>query len=314
MPSRPPRVSIILPTFNRAGCVGEAIESALAQDYPDLEVVLVDDGSTDGTLEGVRGRFGDDPRLRTLRQPNGGPARARNAGLDLATGELIAFLDSDDVYRPGFVSAQVARLSAAPEAAMSVCDVAYEGAWPKPGGTHFTRVPAGLPRSIEDMVLGGWFLMTGLMFRVPVIRSLRFDPAWYAEDSEMLCRFLLAGHTYVVEPQVLGAYRFHAGRAGEPQRVNAGNHVLREAMRLESAYLPRCRFTRPMRSKFHRRWGRRLTRVGLYTEARPHLWAWWRSRPLQLSAAWLLLRGALRQRLGGKARVRPPGPPTPSAP
>ncbi len=314
MPSRAPRVSIILPTYNRAGCVGEALQSALAQEYPDVEVVLVDDGSTDGTLEMVRRRFGDDPRLRTIRQPNGGPARARNAGLELATGELIAFLDSDDVYRPGFVAAQVARLASAPEAAMSVCDIAYEGAWPKPSGTHFGRVPAGLPRSVEDMVLGGWFLLTGLLFRAPVIRSLRFDPEWYAEDSEMLCRFLLAGHTYVVEPQVLGAYRFHAGESGEPQRVNAGAHVLREAMRLESAFLPRCSFSPQMRSKFHRRWGRRLTRVGLYTEARPHLWAWWRSRPLQLSAGWLLLRGTLGRRMRRRAGARPPSPPAPSTP
>ena len=311
MPSRPPRVSIILPTYNRAESVGEAIASALLQEYADLEVVLVDDGSTDGTLDMVRRRFGNDARLRTFRQPNGGCARARNAGLDLATGELIAFLDSDDVYRPGFVAAQVARLSAAPDAAMSVCDIAYEGAWPKPGGTHFGRVPAGLPRSIEDMVLGGWFLMTGLLFRAPVIRSLRFDPEWYAEDSEMLCRFLLAGHTYVVEPRVLGAYRFHAGEVGEPQRVNAGDCVVREAMRLESAYLPRCRFSRQMRSKFHRRWGRRLTRAGLHTEARPHLWAWWRSRPLQLSAAWHLLRGTLRRRTEPAACPRPEGRPAP---
>lgn len=294
--SRPPRVSIILPTFNRKAIVGEAIASALAQDHPDVEVVLVDDGSTDGTLEVVRQRFGDEPRLKVHRQENGGPARARNAGLDLATGELIAFLDSDDVYRPEFVSAMVARLASAPEAAMAVCDVAYEGPSPEAGRTHFEKLAGGLPRSIEDMVLGAWFLLTGLLMRAPVIRSLRFDPRWYAEDAEMLCRFMVAGHTYVVEPRVLGTYRWHRGEGGQAQRMSARDEVLLGAARFQTAYLPHCRFTRRIRRRFHRTWARRLTDAGFHAEARRHLWAWWRLRPLQVEPAWLLLRGALRAR------------------
>jgi glycosyltransferase involved in cell wall biosynthesis len=309
MSSSAPRVSVVLPTFNRVACVGDAIASALAQDYPDLEVVVVDDGSTDGTLDAVRRRFGDDPRLRLHRQANGGTARARNAGLDLATGAFVCFLDSDDAYLPGYVAAQVARLSASPSAAMSVCDAAYEGPWPDPGRTLFERLPRGLPTSVEDMVRGGWILITCLLFRAPVIRSLRFDPAWYAEDSEMLCRFFRAGHTYVVEPRVLTAYRKHAEAVGAPQRSVRFPDARVEAVRLASAYYPFCRFPLRERGALRRKWAKHLTELGCDAEARPHLWAWWRHRPFQLTAPWWLLRGALRRRdpAGPSPTPRPGG-------
>lgn len=89
-------VSVILPTFNRADLVGEAIESVLVQTYGDLELIVVDDGSTDET-PGLLARW-KDSRLRVIRQENQGKSAARNRGLDAANGEFIAFLDSDDLW------------------------------------------------------------------------------------------------------------------------------------------------------------------------------------------------------------------------
>ncbi|MGQ0633652.1 MAG: glycosyltransferase family 2 protein [Planctomycetaceae bacterium] len=103
-PAHWPRVSVVIPTFNRATLVPDAIASVLSQGYPDLEIVVVDDGSTDNT-EKVLAAFG--PMVNYVRQENGGPARARNTGIAHATGELLAFLDSDDLYLPGKLHEQV---------------------------------------------------------------------------------------------------------------------------------------------------------------------------------------------------------------
>ncbi len=99
-------ISLVIPAWNAESFLGEALESALAQSDPPAEVIVVDDGSTDGTA-GVARRFGD--RVRLLRRANGGPAAARNSGIDAAQNETIAFLDADDIWPPG----ALARLSSA---------------------------------------------------------------------------------------------------------------------------------------------------------------------------------------------------------
>lgn len=92
-----PTVSVIIPTHNRADYLTEAIESVLNQTYKDVEIIIVDDGSTDDTQERLK-RYGD--KIRYEYMENGGPARARNEGMRLAKGRYIAFLDSDDLYYP----------------------------------------------------------------------------------------------------------------------------------------------------------------------------------------------------------------------
>jgi glycosyltransferase involved in cell wall biosynthesis len=89
------KVSVTIPTFNRAHLLGHAIDSVLRQTYADVEIIVIDDGSTDNTAD-VVAKYGD--RVRYYWQPNGGLGAARNAGLDRATGDWIAFLDSDDYW------------------------------------------------------------------------------------------------------------------------------------------------------------------------------------------------------------------------
>jgi glycosyltransferase involved in cell wall biosynthesis len=108
----PPRVSVILPTFNRGGVVTEAIDSVFNQDYADLELIVVDDGSTDETPR-LLSVYGD--RLNYIRQANRGVSAARNSGIRMATGQLIALLDSDDTWLPGKVTAQVSFFSNHPD-------------------------------------------------------------------------------------------------------------------------------------------------------------------------------------------------------
>jgi glycosyltransferase involved in cell wall biosynthesis len=109
----PTAVSVILPTYNRGWIVTEAIDSVLQQNYGNLELIVVDDGSTDDTSR-LLSAYGD--RLRIIRQANRGVSAARNTGIRAAGGDLIALLDSDDAWMPGKVTAQVAFFKAQPEA------------------------------------------------------------------------------------------------------------------------------------------------------------------------------------------------------
>jgi glycosyltransferase involved in cell wall biosynthesis len=113
-------VSAIIPTCNRASNVAAAVKSAMAQTHEDLEIIVVDDGSTDDTPAVLDG-FGND--IRVLRQPNLGPSAARNRGADTARGEVLAFLDSDDQWLPEKISRQVALMErAGPRMSCCVCN------------------------------------------------------------------------------------------------------------------------------------------------------------------------------------------------
>lgn len=113
-PSKSPLVSVIIPTYNRAGTIGRAVDSVLTQDYAPLELIVVDDGSDDQTALILR-PLADAGRIVLISQANRGVSAARNAGLRLAEGPLLAFLDSDDEWLPGKVRAQVDFFARHPE-------------------------------------------------------------------------------------------------------------------------------------------------------------------------------------------------------
>lgn len=136
----PPLISVIIPTFNRAAWVREAVDSVLAQTFQDFELIVVDDGSTDATGEGLMA-YGD--RLRHLVQDRQGVSAARNRGLDLAQGEWIAFLDSDDLWLPQKLETQVAFLNRHPQAEICQTEEIWirHGRRVNPRNKH--RKPAG---------------------------------------------------------------------------------------------------------------------------------------------------------------------------
>ncbi|MGH7325719.1 MAG: glycosyltransferase [Candidatus Rokuibacteriota bacterium] len=107
------KVSVIIPTYNRGHVVGRALASVLTQTYRDLEAIVVDDGSTDDTA--ARLRAVEDPRVRYVPRLHAGVSATRNAGIALATGELLAFLDSDDLWKPDKLAHEVRFLERHPE-------------------------------------------------------------------------------------------------------------------------------------------------------------------------------------------------------
>jgi hypothetical protein len=118
-----PRVSVVVPAFNVERYLAQAMRCVLAQTYQDLELIVVDDGSTDGS-RALAESF-DDPRVRVISQANRGLAGARNTGIRAARGEFVAFLDADDLWRADKLACHVRHLDARPEVGVSICQSAF---------------------------------------------------------------------------------------------------------------------------------------------------------------------------------------------
>ncbi len=130
-------VSAVIPTFNRAKDVVLAIESVLAQTYKPIEILVCDDGSKDDTAEVITRTYGD--RVRYLPKPNGGVSSARNWGIERATGEVIAFLDSDDEWLPTKIEKQMAILAARPKVGLVLAGIVEIDGTRTPTGRTTTR-------------------------------------------------------------------------------------------------------------------------------------------------------------------------------
>ena len=133
-----PLVSVVIPAYNRAWCLAEAVDSVLAQEFRGFELIVVDDGSADNTPQLLE-RYGD--AVRVLRRENRGVSAARNAGIAAARGGLIAFLDSDDLWLPGKLSRQVEFFTSHPEALICQTEEVWvrNGRRVNPGKRHRKR-------------------------------------------------------------------------------------------------------------------------------------------------------------------------------
>lgn len=152
--TEPASITVVVPCYNAADWIIPSLRSAVSQDWPVLEVIVVDDGSTDGSVDLVKARF---PDVTVLQQRNAGAAAARNAGIQAARGDWIAFLDADDCWLPGKLRAQMELLAAQPEAQISC--TAWEF-WisndPEPGPELLSRLQApGLSAGRTDLA-SGW--------------------------------------------------------------------------------------------------------------------------------------------------------------
>lgn len=217
------RVSAVMPVHNRADYVAEALDSALAQDFDGLEVVVVDDGSTDATPDVLR-RYGD--RIRVHRQENAGQSAAVNTGVGLARGEFVALLDSDDAWLPGKLARQVPMLDANPRAALLYAAVEMMDADsrtiadPRPP----LRTPQG---DVLDELLGGNFIRTptAVFRRDAFLAAGGYDPALRcANDWDMWLR-LATGRPVLRDPATSARYRLHADQAVKLRRRLAEERV-----------------------------------------------------------------------------------------
>ncbi|MBB1163326.1 glycosyltransferase [Aquariibacter albus] len=222
LPARAPwvpgRVSVLLAAYNAAATLDETLASALAQTHRDLELIAVDDGSTDDTAERLAAWAARDPRVRLLRQRNRGVAAARNRALREACGEFIAPLDADDLWAPAKLERLVARLRAAPAAGLAYSGwvVVDSAGRPLDRSPRWTVAGRALDRLAEVNFAG---CASVPVFRHAALRAapapLGYDPrlrdldAQGCEDWDLLLR-VAEGHEVAVDPAVLVAYRRHA--------------------------------------------------------------------------------------------------------
>lgn len=203
-----PAVSVVMPAFDVEPFIAAAIESVLAQTYIDFELLIVDDGATDGTRRIAETYAARDPRIRLIVQENRGLAAARNTALRHATGEYIALLDSDDIWEREFLAEQITILEARPDV-----DVVTGNAWTLGSAEHgLPSRPVPDPRPDPNLftILGdeySVFIMS--VFRRRVYDTIGgFDDLLRTnEDFDFWFRAALAGFRFVRNDRPLGHYR-----------------------------------------------------------------------------------------------------------
>ena len=202
-----PSVSIIIPCFNYGRFLPEAIESALGQTHVPLEVIVIDDGSTDDSHD-VASRYV--PSVELLTQPNQGLVSVLNRGLNEARGDYFVILSADDVLRSSYVETLLAALLAQPEAAYAYSEMEYFGAR--------TGVFPAKPFSPALLLAGNYINATALTRRADALAVGGFQPnprnAW--EDWDFWLRLLEAGRHGVPVSQPLLRYRRHATTSRNP--------------------------------------------------------------------------------------------------
>ncbi len=203
-----PAVSVIMPAYNVAPYIGEAIASVLAQTFADLELLVVDDGATDGTAAIADGYAARDRRVRVLRQANAGISAARNHALRLARGAVFAILDSDDAWDPAFLETHMAILAARPDIDVVTGNAVFLGSsldgqparpWPDP------RPAPTLAGILADET--AIFIMS--IFRRRVYDAIGgFDESLRTnEDYDFWLRAAHAGFVFHRHDRPLGRYR-----------------------------------------------------------------------------------------------------------
>lgn len=222
-------VSAVIPTYNYAHFVADAIESALAQTYRPLEVIVVDDGSTDDTRSVLERYAG---RIVAIRKPNGGLSSARNAGIKAARGVCVAILDADDIWMPDKIERQMALLREHPEAGAIGCGAELVDAqgrlkevklFPAPSGTRLERLRAVL---LRQQWVGG----SGSGALIPVTMLDRvglFDEQLSAaEDWDMWLKLVAEGPVFNVPAPLVRIRQHHTGTFRNAQKMERNQWVV----------------------------------------------------------------------------------------
>jgi glycosyltransferase involved in cell wall biosynthesis len=228
-----PRVSVVIPVYNREGLISRAIDSVLAQDSSDFELLCIDDGSTDGTAE-VLDSYGS--KISAIYQDNAGRSAARNRGIELAKGEFVAFLDSDDTWSPTKLSAQLCWHDAHPEAALSAHGIEIVH-----GDGHIARQQPRcsreqLARSPYEAVMDhfAFFPSVVMVRRLEALDIGGFTTDYDgAEDLDFALKIALQSPLGVFDDCLTRMYQ-HDGQTGKKQLATENVRVLKAHLELFS--------------------------------------------------------------------------------
>ena len=221
-----PLVSVVLPVFNGELFLSEAIESVLAQTWSPVELIVVDDGSTDRSAEIARGY-----PLTYLHQENSGVAAARNRGIEAAQGELVSFVDQDDVWLPDKLERQVAALRA--DRAAGICSCRFE-MFLQPGDELPDWADVSLLQGSHRTPQVGTLLVRSELFDEVGL----FDTSYVAaNDTDWFLRTRDVGVRVAIVDEPLQRYRLHSGNASAQKELIQREHMraLRTSVRRKKA-------------------------------------------------------------------------------
>ncbi len=225
------KISVVIPTFNRGAAIAATLDSVLNQTLAPLEIIVVDDGSTDGTADFIAAHYGD--KVRLIRQPNGGVARARNRGLRESRGEWIAFCDHDDRFHPQ----KLERLSAFAREKIGVIVPRWREV-----GSEVIESPSITPRNAFSWLFG-WHnplisMSVPLVEREVMWRIGGFDPRCAPADDWDLWLRLARVCKFIFVDEILVDYSLHEGQQRDDSarmfravRRTLGKHPLELARR-----------------------------------------------------------------------------------
>ena len=196
--------SIIVTVYNKEKYILQTLQSALTQTYSDIEVIVVNDGSTDGSPKVIKQIAATDPRVLVITQTNAGAAAARNRGIDTAQGEFVNLFDGDDLLYPHFVEETVGFL----QRNLDV-DVVHTS-WDRiddQGRKIGTAVAPDSDDYLRDLLLGNMFAPSAMMFRKNLLDRIGPVRDWATDDWEYFIRCAKGGAKFERIPEVLAAYR-----------------------------------------------------------------------------------------------------------
>jgi glycosyltransferase involved in cell wall biosynthesis len=296
-----PSVSVMMPVYNAERYVGKAIESILSQEFGDFELVIVNDGSTDGSLEILRDYAERDRRIYLTSRPNVGLVGSRNELLDAARSDLVACMDADDISLPDRLEKQVEYLREHPDCVLVGSRVIIID----PDGQPLQIMGQHLEHEAIDRALmngeGQIIYNPSVMFRKRVAQQVgayrrEFD---WAEDLDLFLRMAEVGRLANL-PEPLLAYREHLSKTGHVhvQRQSTGARGALEAAhrrrgRAVPEWLARFEVRRPCVADLYRTWAWWALGSGYVATARKHAWASMTHAPLSV-ASWRLLYCAVR--------------------
>lgn len=258
-----PLFTVVMPCYRARDTIAASVASVLAQTEPRFELIVVDDGSPDDSRSVAMAAAKGDPRVRSIRQENAGPAAARNRGAEAGTGPLIAFLDSDDVWAPETLARHRDHFAANRDVGVSFGRVRFFDA----AMTRAGRVSAHVPRLSLIQILGENPLCTtsNLVARRTVWNQIGgFDVAMtHAEDQEWVVRVVAGtGWTVAGVDAALVHYRMSArGLSADLAAMDAGWRTMMERAR-HHAPTAVAAAERPARALFERYLARRALRTG----------------------------------------------------
>lgn len=212
-----PHVSVIMPAHNAARFISRGMASALGQSARELELIVIDDGSTDATAS-IVGHYGD-PRVRLFRQPNLGVSRARNRGLQEATGVWVAFLDSDDEWAPDFIETMLCALTASPDSVLAYCgwqNVGLTGGRGQPWVPPDLEAGNKLPSLLDTCP---WPIHAALTRRDVLLQAGGFPEQYSHAEDYSLWLEVAAFRSIVRVPRVMAYYHWHDGPRATHQVV-----------------------------------------------------------------------------------------------